>query len=75
MTIKHRKYAAKEVYMRARELDLHDNIPNKILMAMIREIYNDIYDDCTKWERSTTSLLQVLSYYTIVTTKITSNYI
>ena len=34
--------------MQAKELDILDNIPNKILMAMMLEIYDDIKDDCTK---------------------------
>jgi hypothetical protein len=35
LTIKHKKYAAKEAYARARELDILDNIPNNILMAIM----------------------------------------
>ena len=35
LTIKHKKYSAKEAYARARELDILDNIPNYILMAIM----------------------------------------
>ena len=35
LTIKHKKYAAKEAYARARKIDILDNIPNNILVAIM----------------------------------------
>ncbi len=35
LTIKHKKSSTQEAYIRARELDILDNIPNNILMAII----------------------------------------